>query len=175
MEKETGDIHSELKQTDQRLKNITGILNAAQTLQQLQAIHDQYTHIFFKTKKESFYAEHEAELKQYGKAYHYLMKVNGGISVDPAALKMESERLTARQDKLQGKLEPMKPILNNLHFVKRCVDVVIKDQEPPSIIEQLEAVKQQNEAQRQARQEEEQRKQYEQNIKAQNKATTHEF
>ena len=175
LEKETGDIHSELKQTDQRLKNITGILNAAQTLQQLQAIHDQYTHTFFKSKKESFYAEHEAELKQYGKAYHYLMKVNGGISVDPAALETESERLTAREARLHGKLEPMKPILDSLHFVKRCVDVVIKDQEPPSIIEQLEAVKQQNEAQRQARQEEEQRKQYEQNIKAQNKATTHEF
>ena len=48
LEKETGDIHSELKKVGQRLKNITGILNAAQTLRQLQPIHDQYSHTFFK-------------------------------------------------------------------------------------------------------------------------------
>ena len=138
-------------------KNITGILNAAQTIRQLQPIHDQYTHTFFKTKKESYYAAHEAELKQYNKAYHYLMKVHGSTTVDPAALKVESERLTAHRVKLQEKLEPMKPLLGTLHFMKCCVDAVIEDQQPPSILAQLEAAKQQDEAQRQARQEEEQR------------------
>jgi hypothetical protein len=173
LEKETSDIHSELKRVDQRLKNITGILNAAQTLRQFQPIHDQYTHTFFKTKKESYYASHEAELKQYNKAYHYLMKVHGSTVVDPATLKVESERLIAHRAKLQNKLEPMKPLLGTLHFVKRCVDAVIEDQQPPSIIAQLEAAKQQDEAQRQARQEEEQRRQYEQNKEEQNKSNTH--
>ena len=169
LEKETGSIHSELKKVDQRLKNITGFLNAVQTLRQLQPIHDQYTHTFFKAKKESYYAAHEEELKQYNKAYHYLMKVHGSTTVDPAALKVESERLTVHRAKLQDKLEPMKPILNNLHFVKRCVDDMEKDQKPPSIMEQLEAVRQQAEAQSQAQQEEEQRKQYEQNKEKRNK------
>lgn len=67
----------------------------------------------------------------------------------------------------------MKPLLGTLHFVKRCVDAVIEDQQPPSIMAQLEAVKQQDEAQRQARREEEQRKQYEQNKEEQNKSNTH--
>ena len=173
LEQETGDIRSELKKVDQRLKNITGFLNAAQTLRQLQPIHDQYTHTFFKTKKESYYAAHEAELKQYNKAYHYLMKVHGSTAVDAATLKAESERLTAHRTKLQEKLEPMKPLLGTLHFVKRCVDAVIEDQQPPSILAQLEAAKQQDETQRQARQEEEQRKQYEQNKEEQNKSNTH--
>ena len=173
LEQETGDIHSDLKRVDQRLKNITGILNAAQTLRQLQPIHDQYTHIFFKTKKESYYAAHEAELKQYNKAYHYLMKVHGSTAVDPAAIKTESERLTAHRTKLQEKLEPMKPLLGTLHFVKRCVDAVTEDQQPPSILAQLEAAKQQDEAQRQVRQEEEQRRQYEQNKEEQNKSNSH--
>jgi hypothetical protein len=155
------------------LKNITGILSAAQTLRQLRPIHDQYTHTFFKTKKESYYAAHEAELKQYNIAYHYLMEVHGSTVVDPATLKVESERLIAHRAKLQDKLEPMKPLLGTLHFVKRCVDAVIEDQQPPSIMAQLEAVKQQDEAQRQARQEENQRRQYEQNKEEQNKSNTH--
>ena len=171
LEKETDDIHSELKKVDQRLKNITGILNAAQTLQQFQPIHDQYTHTFFKTKKEAYFAEHEAELKQYRKAYHYLMKVNGGITVDPAGLKAESDRLTVHRAKLQEELEPMKPLLGNLHFIKRCVDAVMEDQQPPSIIAQLEAAKQRDETQRQALQEEEQRRKQEQNKETQNKTT----
>ena len=169
LEKETGDIQTELKKADQRQKNIAGILEKAQTLRQLQPIHDKYAHTFFKQKKEAYYAEHEEELKRYGKAYHYLMKVNGGIQADAAALQAESERLKALRTKLQKKLEPIKPILNNLHFVKRCVDEVEKDQEPPSIMEQLEAVRQQAEAQSQAQQEEEQRKQYEQNKAKRNK------
>ena len=117
--------------------------------------------------------QQKKELKQYNKAYHYLMKVHGSTSVDPVTLKAESERLTAHRTKLQEKLEPMKPLLGTLHFVKRCVDVVIEDQQPPSIIAQLEAAKQQDEDQRQARQEEEQRRQYEQNKEEQNKSNTH--
>ena len=101
------------------------------------------------------------------------MKVHGSTVIDPAALKVESERLTAHRTKLQEKLEPMKPLLGTLHFVKRCVDAVIEDQQPPSILVQLEAAKQQDEAQRQAWQEEEQRKQYEQNKEEQNKSNTH--
>jgi hypothetical protein len=114
LEKETGVIHSELKKVDQRIKNITGILSAAQTLRQLRPIHDQYTHTSFKTKKESYYAAHEAELKQYNIAYHYLMEVHGSTVVDPATLKVESERLIAHRAKLQDKLEPMKPLLGTL-------------------------------------------------------------
>ena len=114
LEKETGVIHSELKKVDQRIKNITGILSAAQTLRQLRPIHDQYAHTSFKTKKESYYAAHEAELKQYNIAYHYLMEVHGSTVVDPATLKVESERLIAHRAKLQDKLEPMKPLLDTL-------------------------------------------------------------
>lgn len=101
------------------------------------------------------------------------MEVHGSTVVDPATLKVESERLIAHRAKLQDKLEPMKPLLGTLHFVKRCVDAVIEDQQPPSIMAQLEAVKQQDEAQRQARQEENQRRQYEQNKEEQNKSNTH--
>ena len=100
------------------------------------------------------------------------MKVHGNTAVDPAALKAESERLNLHRAKLQEKLEPMKPLLGTLHFVKRCVDAVTEDQQPPSILAQLEAAKQQDEAQRQTRQEE-QRKQYEQNKEEQNKSNSH--
>ena len=97
-------------------------------------------------------------MKQYGKAYHYLMKVNGCIQVDTAALKAESERLTVHRVKLQKKLEEIKPILDQLRNVQRCVDVAIQDEEPEylSILEQLERVNQEHLAHQQAEQAERQ-------------------
>ena len=105
-------------------------------------------------------------MKQYGKAYHYLMKMNGGIEVDTAALEAESERLAAHRVKLQKKLEEIKPILDQLRNVQHCVDVAIQDEEPeyPSILEQLERANQERLAQQQAEQSEKQAKsQYDRN------------
>ena len=86
------------------------------------------------------------------------MKMNGGIEVDTAALKAESERLTAHRAKLQKKLEDIKPILDQLRNVQHCVDVVIRDEEPeyPSILEQLERANQERLARQQAEQAERQ-------------------
>ena len=105
-------------------------------------------------------------MKQYGKAYHYLMKMNGGIEVDTAALKAESERLAAHRVKLQKKLEEIKPILDQLRNVQHCVDVAIQDEEPEysSILEQLERASQERLARQQAEQTEKQAKsQYDRN------------
>ena len=143
LEKETIGIDAELKKVSRRMKNISGILDASQTLRQYQSIHDQYSHIFFKGKKTEFYQQHQDELKQYGKVYRYLMKVHGGIVVDAAVLQSEHERLTAHQAKLETKLEGIKPILDQLRNVKRCVDMAMRDAERefPSILEQLETKK----------------------------------
>lgn len=158
LQTETGDIDAELKKANKRLKNISTIMETGKTLEQLQPIHDQYSRIFFKGKKEAFYAQHQNELKQYGKAYHYLMKVNGSSQVDTAALKAESERLTAHRAKLQKKLEEIKPILDQLRNVQHCVDIAIRDEEPeyPSILEQLERTNQERLVQQQAEQAERQ-------------------
>ena len=146
LQTETGNIDAELKKANKRLKNLSTITETAKTLEQLQPIHDQYSRIFFKGKKEAFYTQHQDELKQYGKAYYYLMKVNGGIKIDAAALQAESERLTAHRAKLQKKLEDIKPILDQLRSIQHCVDIAMKDEEHepeyPSILEQLERANQ---------------------------------
>lgn len=98
-------------------------------------------------------------MKQYGKAYHYLMKAHGSIQIDPAALKAESDRLTAHRVKLQKKLEEIKSILDQLRNVQHCVDVAIRDEEPgySSIMEQLEQANQERIAQQKTKQEGEQK------------------
>ena len=156
LQTETGDIDVELKKANKRLKNISTIMEAASSLQQLQPIHDQYSRIFFKGKKEAFYAQHQDELKQYGKAYHYLMKAHGSTTIEPAALKAESDRLTVHRAKLQKKLEEIKPILDQLRNVQHCVDIAMKDEEPeyPSIKERLEKDSQDQLAQQRKREEE---------------------
>ncbi len=82
------------------------------------------------------------------------MKVNSSIEVDTAALKAESDRLTAHRAKLQKKLEDIKPILDQLRNVQHCVDVAIQDEEPeyPSILEQLEWANQERLTRKQAEQ-----------------------
>ena len=155
LQAETSNLDIEMKKANKRLKNISTITETARTLQQLQSIHDQYSRIFFKGKKEAFYAQHQDELKQYGKAYHYLMKAHGSIQIDPAALKAESDKLTAHRVKLQKKLEEIKPILDQLRNVQHCVDVAIRDEEPEysSIMEQLEKANQERLARENANQE----------------------
>ena len=139
LEREAASIDAELKKTNRRLKNISGITEAADTMRQLQSIHDQYNHIYFKGKKQAFYEQHQEELKKYGKTYYYLMKVYGGIQVDVTALAEESNRLISHRASLQQRVEEMKPILSQLRNVKRCVEIAIEDEEPeyPSIMAQL--------------------------------------
>ena len=122
------------------MKNISGITEATNTMRQLQSVHDQYAHIFFKGKKQAFFEQHQEDLKQYGKAYSYLRKMNGSAQVDAVALKEESDRLNAHRANLQQKAENMKPLLTQLRNVKRCVNIAMQDEEPeyPSIMERLE-------------------------------------
>jgi hypothetical protein len=151
LESEAGSIDAELKKVNKRLKNISGISEAANTMRQLQSAHDQYAHIYFKGKKQAFYEQHAEDLKKYGKAYSYLMKVNGSAQVDAAALKEESDRLISHRANLQLRAENMKPILTQLRNVKRCVNIAIQDEEPeyPSIMERLEKNSQEQLAQQQ--------------------------
>lgn len=58
LQAETSNLDIEMKKANKRLKNISTITETARTLQQLQSIHDQYSRIFFKGKKEAFYAQH---------------------------------------------------------------------------------------------------------------------
>ena len=140
LEREAGSIDTELKKTNKRLKNISGITEAANTMRQLHSIHEQYNRIYFKGKKQAFYEQHQEDLKKYWKASSYLMKVNGRVQMDAAALKEESDRLNAHRVNLQQRAENMKPLLAQLRNVKRCVDIAVQDEEPeyPSIIERLE-------------------------------------
>ena len=158
LESEASNIDAELKKVNKRLKNISGITEAANTMRQLHSIHEQYNRIYFKGKKQAFYEQHQEDLKKYGKVYSYLVKVNGSAQVDAAVLKEESDRLIAHRANLQQRAENMKPLLTQLRNVKRCVDIAIQDEEPeyPSIMEKLEKDSQEQLTQRQREEEQKQ-------------------
>ena len=149
LESEMKELRGKMKATDRRLKNIAGIAEALQTVQRYQEIHDQYASTFFKKKKEKYRAEHQDELSQYDQAYSRLMKINGSMTVDIPALKAERKKLTLERQEMQEKLEAMKPDLDQLRDVRRCVDRAIQDQEPEhlGLKEQLALVTRQREEQ----------------------------
>lgn len=151
LESEASSIDAELKKVNKRLKNISGINEAANTMRQLHSIHEQYNRIYFKGKKQAFYEQHQEDLKKYRKAYSYLMKVNGSAQVDAAILKEESDRLIAHRARLQQRAEEMKPFLSQIRNVKHCVDIAIQDEktEYSSIMERLEKDSQEQLAQQQ--------------------------
>lgn len=130
LESETKEIRGALRVADTRLKNIAGIMDASQTVRRLQNVHDQYARTFFKKVKEKYQIEHRDELAQYDKAYRFLMKVNGGNAVNAPALRAEQKKLTEKRRQMQERLESIKPDLDQLRNISRCIDRAIEDQEP---------------------------------------------
>ena len=129
-----------MKKAENRIKNIAKIKEARQTVEQLHEIHTTYARTFFRKAKGEYWEEHKAELQRYDNASQYLIKVNGNLEIDDAALIAESKRLTAARQKWSAELGTIKPDLEQLRNVKRWVDRALEDEVPEhlSLKEQME-------------------------------------
>ena len=90
-------------------------------------------------------AEHAQELAAYDAAYATLMRLNNkSIKVDTDALEEEKKKLTARNAKLTQQLEHMKPQLDPLRKIRKCIHIVEADldhaERRPSLREELKQI-----------------------------------
>ena len=64
-------IRNSTRANERRMKEITNILGAFDTIEKLSPIHDKYLKIGWKTVKEKYSNAHQTEL-EYNKAFRYL-------------------------------------------------------------------------------------------------------
>ena len=97
-----------MKGLESRVKDLSSILKAHDTIERLQPIHDKYVKTGWKAVKAKYTEQHKAELDEYNKAFHLLKKFNIELNFHFDAYEGERKNLKTRRDKLQEQLEQMK-------------------------------------------------------------------
>ena len=141
---------------ESRIKDLSSILKAHETIERLKPIHDKYVKINWKAVKAKYAEQHKAELDEYNKAFRLLKKFNIDLNFHFDAYEGERKTLVSRRDKLQEELEQMKSDLKPLEDVRYYIGKVIPLDDVPvqteperkSVLEQIcTAKKEQSEKQ----------------------------
>ncbi len=149
----------QMKGLESRIKDLSSIIKAHDTIERLKPIHDKYVKINWKGMKAKYADEHKAELDEYNKAFRLLKKFNIDLSFHFDAYEGERKNLKAQRDKLQEQLEKMKSDLKPLEDVRYYIGRVIPLDDLPvqtvpekqSVLESISAAKQEQ-AEKQAMQ-----------------------
>ena len=129
-----GRYHSlsrEIRSSQKRMNDIVAIQSAYETMAKLQPVHDAWQKKNFRSAKDRYSKEHSDELSQYRKAVRLLMKVNGGKTVDQAALEIESKELSQIIGTRTGELEAVKDELKQLRSIQYYVSKVLPEEAEP--------------------------------------------
>ena len=100
-------------------------------MKKLQPVQDAWQKKNFRSAKEKYRKDHSDELDSYRKAVHLLMKVNGGTTVDHAALKEESRELASAINTRTGELETVKDELKQIRSIKYYISKVLPEEKAP--------------------------------------------
>ena len=139
-----------MKGLESRIKDLSSIIKAHETIERLKPVHDKYVKINWKAVKAKYADEHKAELDEYNKAFRLLKKFNIDLSFHFDAYEGERKNLKPERDKLQEQLEKMKADLKPLEDVRYYVGKVIPLDDLPvqtvpekqSVLESISAAKQ---------------------------------
>lgn len=126
MEAEADSIRQELKQINQRLRDIPAIIEAAKTVKRLQPIKDK-TMYGFAAQKQNAASAYADELQEYNKAYALLKRLNETPDVNENRFIMEIDDLQYRKAVLQKFQDGMKDDLSILRKIRKCVQTVQMD------------------------------------------------
>ncbi len=119
---------AKMKNAEKRLRAISDILNAIETCEQHEVVHQKYLKIFWKSKKEKYSAEHKKELDAYNRAFRYLKKMGIELPLDTPALRNEYAKLKLSHAELTDDLKSMKQDLVQLNEIRMCVDDLMEQQ-----------------------------------------------
>ena len=144
------ECREKMRGLESRIKDLSSILKAHETIERLKTIHDKYVKINWKGVKAKYAKEHKAELDEYNKAFRLLKKFNIDLNFHFDAYEGERKTLKAQRDKLQEQLEKMKSDLKPLEDVRYYIGKVIPLDDLPvqtvpekqSVLESISAAKQ---------------------------------
>ena len=145
-------LRKQLKQNENRMREIAQVKDAAAIHAKLKPIHDTFIKKNFKLTKDAYASQHKDELDTFNKAVRTLMKLNGSTTVDFSALDAEFSALQSGSAELRSQLETMRPDLTALKNVRKYIDLVLNKQqlsapggkapEKESVLKQLEQLQQ---------------------------------
>ena len=118
-------IHSDMKQSERRMRAITGIQKAVETCQSTKAVHDKYLRIGWKARQAAFAEAHKDELNSFNKAYRYLKKQGVDLTVDIQALQAEYTALQSTHTELAAQLAAVRAELKPLKDIRYWVSKVL--------------------------------------------------
>lgn len=147
---EANACREKMKAKESRIKDLSSILKAHDTIERLQPVHDKYVKNSWKAVKAKYAEQHKAELDEYNNAFRLLKKFNIGLDLHFDAYEGERKTLMSERDKLQHELEKMKANLKPLEDVRYCIGKVIPLDDLPvqtvpekqSVLESISAAKQ---------------------------------
>ena len=144
-------LRRRLKQSENRMRAIAQIKDAAAVHAKLKPIHDTFIKKNFKLTKDAYAAQHKEELDTFNKAVRTLMKLNGSTAVDFSALDAEFSALQSSSAELRTQLETLQPDISALKNIRKYIDMVLNKQqlsapggktpEKESVLKKLEEAK----------------------------------
>ena len=144
-------LRRRLKQSENRMRVIAQIKDAAAVHAKLKPIHDTFIKKNFKLTKDAYAAQHKDELDTFNKAVRTLMKLNSSTAVDFSALDAEFSALQSGSAELRTKLETLQPDVSALKNIRKYIDMVLNKQqlsapggktpEKESVLKKLEEAK----------------------------------
>ena len=129
-------IRNSTRANERRMKEITNILGAFETIEKLSPIHEKYVKIGWKTAKEKYSNAHQTELDEYNKAFRYLKKQGIDTSFNKDAYKGEYRTLERKCREDKQELEAVQNEIMPLKEIRYYVSKVIPIDEPVELIEQ---------------------------------------
>ena len=120
-------MKSEKKAKEQRIRDIDDIIDAVKTLKELNPIREKYDSIHFKSAKEKYGKEHEAELSRIKKANRLLHKLNVTLPINSKTLRAESAQLRAEVEAMLPELESVKAELDKQMKIRSHVRKVLPE------------------------------------------------
>ena len=119
------EMESVKKAKEQRIRDIDDILDAVKTLKELTLIREKYDSIRFKTAKEKYGKEHDAELNRIKKANQLLHKLNVTLPINGKSLRAEAAQLRAEVEAMLPDLESVKAELDKQMKIRSHVRKVL--------------------------------------------------
>ena len=140
------EVSDRIKKVDRRLESLDFNIEQAENRKKHKAIYEQYVNIQLSLKDKllkrdpqaEFYNKHFNEISDYQSADEYLKKyLNGKVKTAPLKKwKAEREELTAERVRLGEKFYTLKDETRSVEMLRKGVDVLIKEQERQSEIEE---------------------------------------
>ena len=121
LEGEALTARQKLKSVNKQIKGLNKLIECHEQQTELQPVHEAYTKIHWKRKKEKYAAEHREELQKWNAANYYLRKNLKGEAFDQQKIEHRLSSLNADRCRLLEELEPVQAEIKMLDNVKYYV------------------------------------------------------